>query len=355
MTERVPADTGDAWTPARFYETRNLRPVLVFAATFAAYLTCIGAVGFTSSLIVKALFGVALCFLAGRLFLIGHDACHGSFARKRILCAMVGRLSLTAACHVFCSWRYWHNIVHHGSTNDLDKDFVWRPLSKAEYDRASWLNRALERLFRHHSGAGLGVYYLLRILVPKMLHVPRAGKRMAGATPVRDLVLFYAFQLSVVVWLAGAALLLSEGSGAWAIGTNLLCGSVVPTLYVCYAIGFVVYFNHTHPSIEWFRGKVQRSFAERQTDSTLHLRFRGLSAWMLPSEIMGHVVHHLDTRIPLYRLQEAQAHLSVSSPTPVKADLWSWRTQRTIMRTCKLYDPLARRWIGFDGRGAERN
>jgi omega-6 fatty acid desaturase (delta-12 desaturase) len=343
------------WNPARFYETGNLKPVLVFAGTFAAYVACIGAVGFTSSLLGKALFAVALCFLAGRLFLIGHDACHGSFARKRFLCAMVGRLSLTAASHVFCSWRYWHNIVHHGSTNDLDKDFVWRPLSKPEYDRASRLNRALERLFRHHSGAGLGVYYLLRILLPKMLHVPRAGKRMAGATPVRDLAIFYAFQIAVLAWLAGAALLLSEGQGAWTIGTNLLCGSIVPTLYVCYAIGFVVYFNHTHPTIDWFRGAAQRSFTERQTDSTLHLRFRGLSAWMLPSEIMGHVVHHLDTRIPLYRLQEAQAHLAASSPTPVKADLWSWRTQRKIMRTCKLYDPLQRCWIGFDGQALERN
>jgi fatty acid desaturase len=70
---------------------------------------------------------------------------------------------------------------------------------------------------------------------------------------------------------------------------------------------------------------------------------------------MGHVVHHLDTRVPVRRLQAAQACLSADSPTPVKADLWSWRTQRTIMRTCKLYDPLRRRWTDFDGRTADRN
>jgi omega-6 fatty acid desaturase (delta-12 desaturase) len=217
------------------------------------------------------------------------------------------------------------------------------------------LGRALERLFRHHSGAGLGAYYLLRILLPKMLFAPRASRRIPGATPVSDLVLFYAFQGAVVVWLAAAALLLSGGSGVWVIGANLFCGTVAPAIYVCYAIGFVVYFNHTHPSIDWFRGTAEGSFTERQTAHTLHLRFRGFSAWILPSEVMGHVVHHLDTRIPVRRLQEAQEVLSASSPTPVKADLWSWRTQCIIMRTCKLYDPLRQRWTDFNGRTADRN
>jgi omega-6 fatty acid desaturase (delta-12 desaturase) len=354
-TQEAPPGAAAAWNPARFYETGNLRPALIFTGVFVAYLACIGALGFVSSLTGKVLLGVALCFLTGKLFLIGHDACHGSFARKRILSNLVGRLSLTASFHVFSAWRYWHNVVHHGSTNNLDKDFVWRPLSKPEYDRASRLGRALERLFRHHSGAGLGAYYLLRILLPKMLFVPRASRRLPGATPVRDLALFYAFQGAVIAWLAVAALVLSEGSGVWAIGTNLFCGMIAPTTYVCYSIGFVVYFNHTHPSIDWFRGAAEGSFAERQTAFTLHLRFRGLSAWLLPSEVMGHVVHHLDPHIPVRHLQKAQVVLSASSPTPVKADLWSWKTQRTIMRTCKLYDPQRQRWTDFTGRTAERN
>jgi fatty acid desaturase len=188
-----------------------------------------------------------------------------------------------------------------------------------------------------------------------MLLVPRAGMRLAGATPFRDLALFYAFQGGIIAWLAATALLLSEGSQAWMIGANLFCGLIAPTVYVCYSIGFVVYFNHTHPSIGWFRGIAPGNFTERQTAFTLHLQFRGLSAWLLPSEVMGHVVHHLDTRVPVRRLQAAQASLSARSPTPVKADLWSWQAQRTIMRTCKLYDPERQRWTGFDGRSADRS
>jgi len=354
-TQEAPSGAAAAWNPARFYETGNLRPALVFGGIFLGYIACIGAIGLVPWLIGKVLLGIPLCVLTGKLFLIGHDACHGSFARKRALSEMIARFSLSASFHVFAAWRYWHNIVHHGSTNNLDKDFVWRPLSKPEYDGASPLRRALERVFRHHSGAGLGAYYLLWILLPKMLCVPRAGMRLAGATPFRDLVLFYAVQGGVIAWLVVTALLLSEGSGAWTVGANLFCGTIAPTIYVCYSIGFVVYFNHTHPSIDWFRGAAPGSFTERQTAHTLHLKFRGLSAWLLPSEVMGHVVHHLDTRVPVRRLQAAQACLSAGSPTPVKADLWSWRTQRSIMRTCKLYDPLRRRWTDFDGRSAERN
>ena len=342
------------WNPASFYETGNLRPTLWFTVTFIAYLACIGGVGFASSILFKLLLAIPLSFLAGRLFMIGHDACHGSFARKRIVSGMIGRLALTASFHVFAAWRYWHNVVHHGSTNNLDKDFVWRPLSKSEYDDAGPLRRALERLFRHHSGAGFGIYYLLWILLPKMLCVSRAGRRLPGATPYRDLTLFYVFQAALIAWLAAAAFLLTEQPSALTIGANLLFGMIGPTLYVCYALGFVVYFNHTHPSIAWFRGKAPGSFDERQTEHTLYLKFRGLSAWLLPSEIMGHVVHHLDPRIPVHRLQEAQARLGAVSPTPVKIDLWSWKTQRTIMKTCKLYDPQQQRWTGFDGRAADR-
>ena len=86
---------------ARFYETGNLRPALAFIGILLAYLACIAAIGLVPWLTAKVLLGIPLCVLTGKLFLIGHDACHGSFARKRILSELIARLSLASSFHVF--------------------------------------------------------------------------------------------------------------------------------------------------------------------------------------------------------------------------------------------------------------
>jgi omega-6 fatty acid desaturase (delta-12 desaturase) len=60
---------------------------------------------------------------------------------------------------------------------------------------------------------------------------------------------------------------------------------------------------------------------------------------------MEHGAHHLDARIPLYRLKAAQAALAKMVPQTV-VDL-SFSTYWRTMRECKLFDFAAQRWVGF--------
>ena len=332
-----------------FHETSYAHPVIFLSVILTLYLGTIATIGLSDSWVAKLLCGVVLSIAVGKLFVVGHDACHGSFTPSARLNRTISFIALTVAYHVPATWRYWHNVVHHAFTNDLTRDFVWRPLSRAEFAASPRWRRRLERLYRHHSSVGIGLYYLLEILLPKMLVVPPVGASKATRSARLQMVAFHLFHLSVLGWLAMGSSLFS---GSWPsvadVAVNLACGFVGPLLYVCYALGFVVYFNHTHPEIKWYRG-MTAGFTDHQTSATLYLKFQGISEFLLPSDIMSHVAHHLDTKIPVRHLPKAQERLVEQSGLSIRVEIWSWAFQSRVMRICKLYDPDEHQWTGFEG------
>ena len=69
--------------------------------------------------------GIAIaCYKAGRLFEVGHDACHGSYTPNANFNRWIGRLAFLPSLHVFSLWRFGHNVLHHGYSNLRGKDFV---------------------------------------------------------------------------------------------------------------------------------------------------------------------------------------------------------------------------------------
>src|SRR5262245_3239353 len=57
--------------------------------------------------------GVAIALL----FIIGHDAGHGSFVPNRTLNAWISRIAFVPCVHAASLWRAIHNKLHHGRTN----------------------------------------------------------------------------------------------------------------------------------------------------------------------------------------------------------------------------------------------
>src|SRR4051812_42050037 len=101
--------------------------------------------------------GVAIAML----FVVGHDACHGSFTRNRRLNGILGRLVFLPSLTPFRTWELGHNQTHHVYTNLKPRDCVWTPFTKAEYDALPQSRRALERVYR--SAPGVGLYYAVEI------------------------------------------------------------------------------------------------------------------------------------------------------------------------------------------------
>lgn len=319
---------------ARFIVTAGLYAIGLFGALTLGPLA--GRIG------AALLVGIA----GGQLFLIGHDAAHGSYTQGRRLNAVIGRLALLPSLHAFALWQRAHRI-HHRYTSLRDRDFVWTPLTKAEYDELGTIRRALERVYRSQFGLGLGLYYMIQIWLPRMVYPRRGAKGDRPASQRLDSAIVAVF----VVALVSASWWLSTSAGnADDVASWLpiaLVALVLPLLYVHWMIGFVVFFNHTHPSIPWFGDRREWSFWTAQLRCSAH---HGLGRCpLLPNAVMSHTAHHFEPKVPTRRLRRAQRRLGsrfggwITSYRPSLGEL------RRILHQCRLYDYANHRWLGFDG------
>ena len=137
------------------------RAFWLLALDYTLWLGLLAGVVLADAVWLKALCGLATGFVIGRLFIIGHDACHQSLTPHRRLNKWLGRIAFLPSLTAYSLWDMGHNVVHHGFTNLKGVDFVWAPLTQEEYAALSPARRALERLYR--SGWGPGVYYMVEI------------------------------------------------------------------------------------------------------------------------------------------------------------------------------------------------
>lgn len=290
----------------------------------------------------KALAGLAAGFVIGRLFIIGHDACHQSLTPHRQLNKWLGRIAFLPSLTPYSLWDVGHNVVHHGYTNLKGFDFVWAPCSAAEYAAMTPLQRFMNRVYR--SGWAPGLYYMVEIWWNRMLFPNRNHMPTRRRIFVLDGLLVTAY---AALW-AGALALAAVATGQ-SIGLLLLTGLVLPFLFWCAMIGFVVYVHHTHVKVSWHEDKAAWTRAIPFVSTTVHLTFP-LRIGALMHHIMEHTAHHVDMSIPLYRLKNAQQMLEDRLPGCIVVQRFSWRWYFDTARRCKLYDFSRRCWTDYAGR-----
>lgn len=354
-TDSVLEVTGDARPDrselAAFHERSRWRPMVEFGAVAMAWITLLGVGLWTDEWLVRAAMSVPLALASGQLFTYAHDAAHGSFSPSPTANAIVGRLALIPSWHVFGLWRAHHN-MHHRFTNLRGRDFVWTPLSVPDYEQLGSAHRALHRFYRNRLGIGLGVHYAIEIWIPRMLFPRRTHRLMRRRQLLFDTLLFYGM-IATVGYLGYRFVVLidAERSGDFAFWISvLLLLLALPLLGTQWLIGFVIYLNHTHPDIVWYDRRVD--WADRpaiQLESSAAQRFPKWTQALLPHRIMNHTAHHVDPRVPLRHLAEAQQHLTARYGTRFTSYDWSMRGFRDVLTRCKLYDYEARRWLSFDG------
>src|SRR5476649_1765586 len=111
------------------------------------YLVSIVFVAYERSWIAQAVFASAATIFVGRLFMLGHDACHQSLTPNRRLNRGLGTLALVVSLHPYSLWDLGHNRIHHRFTNQRGLDYVSEPLDPAEYARLSAFQRARYRFY----------------------------------------------------------------------------------------------------------------------------------------------------------------------------------------------------------------
>jgi len=292
--------------------------------------------------------GLAAGFVTGRLFIIGHDACHQSLTPHRRLNHWLGRIAFLPSLTPYSLWEVGHNVVHHGYTNLKGFDFVWAPHTAQEYAALTPLQRTLDRIYR--SGWAPGLYYLVEIWWKRMFFPSSRQMPTRRRVFLLDNLLVSGFALLWVGGLVAAAL--ATGRPLLPV---LLTGFLAPFLFWTAMIGFVVYVHHTHTEVHWHAERADWSGSQPFVSTTVHLCFPlGLGAAM--HHIMEHTAHHVDMTIPLYRLHQAQAKLEEMLPGRIIVQRFSWRWYFDTARRCKLYDFAQRCWTDYAGRptGAAR-
>jgi omega-6 fatty acid desaturase (delta-12 desaturase) len=329
-----------------FENAGTLRPLAALAFDLALFAGGVALVIATTPLWVKLLGSLVVTAGIVRLFLIGHDACHGSFFKSRLLNDIFGRVAFLPSMTAFSLWDVGHNVAHHGFNNLKGRDQVWAPFSKEEFDALPRHRRVLERIYR--SGAGWGLYYFLELWWKKLYF---ATRRQIGASRAKyqwDSVLVTA---GMAAWVAVVAAVSYEtGQNFWVL---LALAVIVPFALWNVVMGFVVFVHHTHPKIAWFQKRHEWQRHRAYLSATVRVRFP-LGIDRLLHNIMEHNAHHLNPRIPMYSLRRAQAVLEERFSDSFQAYRMTWRSYVDCVRRCKLYDFANHTWLDFRGQVTSR-
>jgi len=327
---------------AAFENAGTLRPFIALLVDTVIFIVGLLLVLNNVGLVVKFLGSLLITVGIVRLFLIGHDACHGAFFKSEKLNNIFGRVAFLPSMTAYSLWDLGHNVAHHAFNNLKGRDQVWAPYSKEEFDALPLYRRALERIYR--GGAGWGLYYFFELWWKKLYFATKKeiGVRRAKYNWDSTLV-----TIGMITWIASVSYTAYQtNQNVWLL---LTLGVFVP--FACWnaIMGFVVYLHHTHPEIAWFKKRHEWQLYRAYLTSTVCVRFPfGIDRLM--HNIMEHNAHHLNPRIPMYSLRRAQEVLTARFSDQFQTYRMTALTYRDCVRNCKLYDYANHAWLDFKGQ-----
>lgn len=237
---------------------------------------------------LSALLTLPAAGLLVRLFIIQHDCGHGSFFRTRAANDMLGRAISLFTLTPYANWRRAH-AVHHATSGNLDRRGVGdvNTLTVAEYTALPKSRRIAYRLYRNpiiHLLIGAPYHFVLQQRIP-----------VGGPFPFREV---WRSVLSLNVAIAAL-----YGGIVLLLGFEPLLIIYLPIMVIASWIGGWMFFvQHQFENTYW----------EKEENWDFHVAaLLGSSYYVLPrilnwftGNIGLHHIHHLNGKIPNYRLQE---------------------------------------------------
>lgn len=301
---------------------------LQFGTTLALFLAAAGLMLFgaaTGNYVLLALFLPAGGLLI-RLFGVQHDCGHNSFFTSRRLNRGVGRLLSLFTLTPFGYWSRSH-AVHHTTAGDLGRRGIGDvdTVTVDEYRRMTPAARRRYRLYRHP--------LLLHVVGPPLYFILFQRSPFGQSLPFRD------------AWRSimglNLALLLVYGGLIAAFGTPAVALAILPTAFVASWVGGWLFFvQHQFEDTHW---------EESEDWSMQRAALIGSSYYVMPKVLQWftgniglHHIHHLNCRIPNYRLQ------ACLDGEPLLGNL-SRLSLRDSFRCIglALWDPAARKLVAF--------
>ena len=280
----------------------GLTAALFVLSWTAAYLAL--EVHYALTLLMAALAGGFLM----RLFMIQHDCGHGSYFSSRrardITGFVIGVLTLTP-------YHYWKrtHAHHHAHSGDLDfRGFGdIKTLTVEEYRQRSWLGRLGYRMYRNPLvllTIGPAFHFLIKHRYP--WDIPRDWtKEWRG------------------VWGTNAAIVAISALMIWLVGWKAFVMIQLPITLGTSSLGVLLFYVQHQFEDTYWHDHENWDFYQAALHGSSHLVLPRPLQWMT-AHIGLHHVHHLNSMIPNYRLEDcltANPELQVARQITMK-DAW---------------------------------
>jgi acyl-lipid omega-6 desaturase (Delta-12 desaturase) len=221
-----------------------------------------------------------------RLFIIQHDCGHGAFFRQRAANTWVGRVLGVLTLTPYDYWKRNH-AIHHATSSNLDRRGIGDIdlLTVEEYRGKSWWGRMFYRVYRSAPVMfviGPAWLFLLQHRLP--FHQWRDGWRPWISTMATN-----------------AAIVLVAAGMIWMVGWGAFVMVHLPIMLMAASMGvWLFYVQHQFEEVAWARTGNWSHLDAALTGSSYY-DLPALLRWF-SGNIGIHHVHHLNSRIPCYRL-----------------------------------------------------
>jgi acyl-lipid omega-6 desaturase (Delta-12 desaturase) len=282
---------------------RSLAQLLTSLCGFVGSCAAMYAVAIVSRWIALPLSLIAAGFLV-RIFIIQHDCGHGSFFRSRRANDLIGMLCSLMTLTPYTFWRRQH-ARHHGSWNNLDRraasglDIYSSCMTVAEYRALGPRQRGMVRVLHHPIVANLLLPPLVFIFLYRTPFDAAKGWR-------RERMAVYFTNMG----LAGLF-----GALGFFLGYERVLEVQLPIMVLASIIGVWLFsVQHRFEHARWVRND-SWNFTVASLQSTSYLHLPGILQWFT-GNIGFHHVHHVNPRIPNYRLEECHNASAVLKAVP---------------------------------------
>ncbi len=320
--------------PKACYDRSLRKNFFWYAFDFTVFLLGMALIFSSTHLGIKLLGSLLSGVGTAMLFVWAHDAAHGALFKNNKFAEILGSIAMLPSLNIYRLWAYGHNKVHHSFNSFTPIDWIWRPLTPTQYQALSWFQRFLYRVER--SVFTCAFHYLRRIWWAEMLWFN------PGKTPIERrhyrygklLVLSYALTATTIAYFFAGGII------------GILMVVVLPFIVFNYFIAMIIYLHHTHPDIPFFDLKKEWSHTVGALYCSTIIHCSKISKFILHN-IMTHIPHHIDIRIPFYNLPRAYQALKKEYGHYFHEYHFKWRDVRNIFKQCKLYDFEKKVWMTF--------
>ncbi len=274
---------------------------------------------------LKIVFSVLTGLMIVRMFVLYHDHQHHAILHRSVLANII---MTTFGIFVLAPtgiWKRSHDYHHKHNSKLFSASIGSFPIaSKQKYLSMPPGERRMYLFTRHPLTMMFGYIFMFIIGMCVNSFISNPKKHMDSLVA---LVIHFSLSALVVVTL---------GWQAW-----LLC-IFIPFFIACGIGSYLFYAQHNFPSVT-FKDNTEWKYEISAMESSSHMKMSRFMQWVT-ANIGYHHIHHLNARIPFYRLPEVMDAV----PELQKAGVTSLAPREILAcLRLKVWDPERNRMIGF--------